>query len=153
MADQELNLRDIIARLPAGADTAHLGTDLWPRIAQTHLTRRRRRRVQRMVAAACAAAAVCAAVFVVPAWVARPVPAVDWQARAQALEMQLDALARTADADGVADAELARIDVALQAAYDRGAPANELIPLWKQRSDLLSALLVARQQQVALTRI
>lgn len=153
MAEQELNLRQIIERLPPGGGTAHLGADLWPRIAQAHLARQRRRRVQRAAGFACAAAAMFAAAIVAPTWLARPAPAIDWQARAQALEIQLDALSRTAEADGVGDTELARIDATLQAAYDRGAPANELIPLWKQRSDLLSALLVARQQQVALTRI
>jgi len=78
---------------------------------------------------------------------------VDWQARAQALEVQLNAVAARNDNNGVVDAELARIDAALQSAYDRGAATNELVPLWKQRSDLLGALLTARQQQVTLTRI
>jgi hypothetical protein len=152
MAEQELNLRDIIGRLPPGADMTHLGADLWPRIAQAHQKRLLRRRTQRAAVIGTAAVMLVVAVTV-PAWFARPAPAIDWQARAQALEIQLNALAGTVDADDVADAELARIDVALQAAYDRAAPANELVPLWKQRSDLLSALLVARQQQVTLTRI
>ena len=51
------------------------------------------------------------------------------------------------------EAELARVDRALQAAYDHGARKNELLPLWKQRSELLSLLLAVRQQQLALTRI
>ena len=37
-------------------------------------------------------------------------------------------------------------------AYDRGANKTELVPLWKQRSELLG-LLLGRQQQLALTRI
>jgi hypothetical protein len=49
--------------------------------------------------------------------------------------------------------ELARVDFALQSAYDRGADKSELAPLWKQRSELLSVLLAARQQKLALTRI
>lgn len=153
MAEQELNLRDIIGRLPPSADTAHLAADLWPRIAAAHLARQRRRRAQRWTAVAFAAAAAFAAVVVVPPWLAKPAAAVDWQARAQALEMQLNALSAPSDAGDIVDTELARIDDALQAAYDRGAAANELAPLWKQRSDLLSALLSARQQQVRLTRI
>ena len=48
---------------------------------------------------------------------------------------------------------LQRIDSALQAAYDRGARANELAPLWKERSELLSTLLAVRQQSAAITRI
>jgi len=100
-----------------------------------------------------AAAAVFALALAVPAWLMKAAPAVDWQARAQALEVQLNAVAARSDNNGVVDAELARIDAALQSAYDRGAATNELVPLWKQRSDLLSALLTARQQQVTLTRI
>jgi hypothetical protein len=85
----------------------------------------------------------------------REPPAVDWQARAQALEMQLnDALAqRDLPVSVDTEEELERVDLALQAAYDRGANKTELVPLWKQRSELLSLLLAARQQQLALTRI
>ena len=81
--------------------------------------------------------------------------AVDWQARAQALEMQLnEALAqRDLPMAGDTEEELERVDLALQSAYDRGANKTELVPLWKQRSELLSLLLAARQQQLALTRI
>jgi hypothetical protein len=86
-------------------------------------------------------------------WLTRPAAPVDWQARAQALEIQLAAYSVPADSSSTVDTELARIDASLQAAYDRGAPANELVPLWKQRSELLGALLIARQQQVTLTRI
>jgi len=152
MAEQELTLHEIVQRLPS-AETAHVGTDLWPRIAAMHSARQRRRRLQRWTGGALAAAALLALAIIGPAWLARPTPAVDWQARAQALEIQLNALAARGDANGTVDAELVRIDASLQAAYDRGAPSNELIPLWKQRSDLLGALLSARQQQVRLTRI
>jgi len=151
MAEQELNLHDIVRRLPA-AETAHVSADLWPRIAAAHLARQQRRRAQRWAGGALAAAALLALAIIGPAWFATP-PAIDWQARAQALELQLNALAARGDANGTVDAELVRIDASLQAAYDRGAPANEVIPLWKQRSDLLGALLSARQQQVRLTRI
>lgn len=153
MAEQELRLRDIVQRLPVSADTAHVGADLWPRIAAAHLLRQRRRRALRVGGFALAAVAVLTLAVAGPGWFARSTPAVDWQARAQALEVQLDALASRSDDNSIVDAELARIDASLQAAYDRRAPADELIPLWKQRSDLLSALLTARQQQLALTRI
>ena len=152
MAEQELNLHAIVRRLPA-AETAHVSADLWPRIAAAHQERQRRRRVQRLAGVSLAVAAVLTLAVTGPMWLTRPTAVVDWQARAQALEIQLNALAARGDANGMVDAELVRIDAALQSAYDRGAPANELIPLWKQRSDLLSALLSARQQQVTLTRI
>jgi hypothetical protein len=155
MAETELTLRDIVQRLPQ-ADASHLpAPDLWPRIAAAHLARSRRRRVQRYAAGGLLAASVLLATLVTSNWLAKSAPNVDWQARAQALELQLNALSASADSGNpiVVQAELARVDSALQAAYDRGATANELTPLWKQRSDLLSALLVARQQQVALTRI
>ena len=152
MAEQELNLHEIVQRLPS-AETTHVGVDLWPRIAQAHLARQQRRRRQRWTGAGLAAAALLALAVLGPVWLAKPTPAIDWQARAQALEIQLNALAARGDANGTVDAELVRIDAALQAAYDRSAPANELTPLWKQRSDLLGTLLSARQQQVRLTRI
>jgi len=152
MAEQELTLHEIVQRLPH-AETAQVGADLWPRIAAAHLQRLRRRRVRRLAGYGLAAAAVVAVALAVPAWLVKSAPAVDWQARAQALEVQLDAMAARSDNNGVVDAELARIDAALQSAYDRGAAKNELVPLWKQRSDLLGALLTARQQQVTLTRI
>ena len=152
MAEQELTLREIVQRLPH-AETAQVGADLWPCIAATHLQRLRRRRTRRLAGFGLAAAAVVAVTIAVPAWLVKSAPAVDWQARAQALEVQLNAVAARSDSNGVVDAELARIDAALQSAYDRGAAKNELVPLWKQRSDLLGALLTARQQQVTLTRI
>jgi len=152
MAEPELSLHEIVQRLPA-TETAHVGADLWPRIAATQLARQRRRRLQRWSGGGLAAAAVLALAVIGPAWLAKPTPAIDWQARAQALEIQLDALTARGDANSSVDTELVRIDAALQAAYDRSAPANELIPLWKQRSDLLGTLLTARQQQVRLTRI
>jgi hypothetical protein len=152
MAEQELTLHEIVQRLPH-VETAHVGADLWPRIAASHLQRQRRRRVQRLTGLGIAAVAVFALALAVPTWLMKSSPAVDWQARAQALEVQLNALAARSDNNGVVDTELARIDAALQSAYDRGAANNELVPLWKQRSDLLGALLTARQQQVTLTRI
>ena len=87
----------------------------------------------------------------------RETPAVDWQARAQALEIQLNQVSAASQASlpltSDTEVELARVDRTLQAAYDRGARKNELLPLWKQRSELLSLLLAVRQQQLALTRI
>jgi len=152
MVEPELNLRDIAARLPAGP-AFMASADLWPRIAAEHLARRGRRRARRAAAATGACVLVAAALaFTWP--VRNSPPGVDWQARAQALEIELNA-ARAVSPVLAADAEteIARVDSALQAAYDRGAQATELAGLWKKRSELLSALLAARQQQLVLTRI
>jgi hypothetical protein len=151
----ELNFRDIAEVLPASPSFL-AGGDLWPRIAAAHLARRRTRRIRRFAVGGTAMALLIAVSFL--AWQApREAPAVDWQARAQALEIQLNqANAASQTRPPFAsdtEVELARVDRTLQAAYDRGAHKNELLPLWKQRSELLSLLLAVRQQQLALTRI
>lgn len=160
MFEQELNLRDIAQRLPLQASRVHApSVELWPRIAAAHLQRHRRRRVRRFAGAGLVLAAGLAIVALVPTWSPKTAADVDWQARAQALEMQLHAVAVSGSAgaldteSGNTLSELARIDGALQKAYDSGAQSSELVPLWKQRSELLSALLTARRQQLALTRI
>jgi hypothetical protein len=128
--------------------------DLWQRIATAHVARKRRRAIQRVAGAGSAAVLIIAMVTAGVIKLREPA-AVDWQARAQALELQLnDALAqRDLPMSGDTEEELERVDLALQSAYDRGANKTELVPLWKQRSELLSLLLAARQQQLALTRI
>jgi len=117
-----------------------------------------------------AGSAVCAALLASAALVGLHVPAdalnrgtqIDWQARAQALELQLQALRHerdssdamtTATAPDPAAIELESIDHRLQAAYEHGAYANELVPLWKRRSELLDTLIVARKEGLKLTRI
>ena len=77
-------------------------------------------------------------------------------ARAQALELQLDAMPTPAASDPLAqlaESELAHLDGNLQAAYDRGAAPRDLDPLWQRRSELLDALLSVRRQQVLSSRI
>jgi hypothetical protein len=101
------------------------------------------------------------AVLVVPKWLAPSATErdVDWQARAQALELQLRALRDStgAHADNAgaleAQAEIARVDDALQAAYDTGAERDQLELLWKRRSELLGALISVRQRHVEISRI
>jgi hypothetical protein len=44
------------------------------------------------------------------------------------------------------------IDTALQAAYDRGARAEELQPLWQQRNQALRGLILSARSD-AVTRI
>ena len=150
-----MNFREFAQRLadtPAGEPPA----DLWPRIALAHLARRQRRRRQRI-----AGAGFVLLAGLVVGLIAARIPgtsATDWEARAQALEIQLQAGATAVDRRDNplaldTESELARVDGALQAAYDHGARKSELVPLWKQRSELLSALLVARKQSLAVTRI
>lgn len=154
MNEQELNFRDLAARLPASA-TAHMPpADLWPRIAAAHAGRRRKRRWRRLGAGALALVATLA--YTAFAWRHAASPAIDWQARAQALELQLDALPMPAANDPMArlaESELAHLDDSLQAAYDRGAPPHDLGPLWRRRSELLDALLSVRRQRVLPSQI
>lgn len=148
----ELNFSDL-ADTAAAPAMLPPSADLWSRIAAAHRARRRRRTVLR-VAGVGSAAVLLIAVVTLGVHSMRE-PTVDWQARAQALELQLnEAIAqRSAPLSSDTQEELARVDFALQSAYDRGANKSELAPLWKQRSELLSVLLAARQQQLALTRI
>jgi hypothetical protein len=151
----ELNFRDIAENLPASPSFL-AGGDLWPRIAAAHATRNRTRKIRRFaVGGSSMALLIAVAMF---GWQSpHEAPAVDWQARAQALEIQLNQANAASQASlplsSDTEVELARVDRTLQAAYDRGARKNELLPLWKQRSELLSLLLAVRQQQLALTRI
>ncbi len=155
MSTQELNFHALAQRL-AAAPVSEPAPDLWSRIERAHLSRRQRRRQLRFAGASFA---VIAGVAVFLAASRLPEAAgTDWQARAQALEMQLHARAlSTAEIDNPlsldTESELARVDGALQTAYDHGATKGELVPLWKQRSELLSALLAARRQSLAVTRI
>jgi hypothetical protein len=109
------------------------------------------------IAAASTAFAVLAVLLAQPVW-RRAVPdaAIDWHARAQALELQLDALPLPVSADPathLTESELARVDRHLQSAYDRGAQASEISPLWRRRSELLNVLLAVRRQKILSTRI
>lgn len=149
MAETQLNLAAILARLPSNVTPLATPPELWPRIAAAHAARQQRRRRLRNGAALCAVAmfALGTGAFV---WRAAHSPTIDWQARAQALELQLDALPLPAAGDLTAQpsvGELSRIDQALQAAYDNGARASEITPLWQRRSELLETLLLVRRQQ------
>jgi hypothetical protein len=148
MSTDQLNFSELARGLEAGAEAA---ADLWPRILVAHTQRRRRRLRVRVASVLLAGMTGTAVLFMLPP----SVPGTDWQARAQALEIELRAYPTDmVDADArEARSGLQRIDSALQAAYDRGAHANELGPLWKERSELLSTLLAVRQQSAAITRI
>ncbi|MGB0132880.1 hypothetical protein, partial [Dokdonella sp.] len=63
-----------------------------------------------------------------------------WQSHSQALELEWQRMSRSTP-DPRARTELRLIDLELQTAYDRGATADELVPLWKLRSDALRELI------------
>lgn len=155
MSEHESNFRDLAAHLPASMAAHVPPADLWPRIAATHSQRRQQRRRRRLAAGGGVFALIAALAFTTISW-RHAAPAIDWQARAQALELQLDAMPTPAASDPLAqlaESELAHLDGNLQAAYDRGAAPRDLDPLWQRRSELLDALLSVRRQQVLSSRI
>jgi hypothetical protein len=161
MTEDESTFRVVNARL----QTAVLRTiqppgDLWARIESAHAYRSHRRRLQRMLGAGFFMVLLICGTAMGTRWYLSAGShggEVDWQARAQALELQLQALESPRDTTSVGvgqvESELAQVDRSLQSAYDRGTYTNELIPLWKRRSELLDTLLVARRQRLALTSI
>jgi hypothetical protein len=79
-----------------------------------------------------------------------------WVARSRGLEQALARVRPASEApDGAAalEADLARVDRALQAAYDRGADTRELAPLWQQRTDTLDSLVTAYRSRDGVVRI
>lgn len=158
-----MSWQDLTSRFPSAARFDDLpvvepSADLWQRIEQAHRARirsARRRRIGAMGAFSVAVALIAGGVAVQTMRM-HSGGAIDWQARAQALELQLRALdagqpveARGGDADG----ELVRVDAALQAAYDNGGDRQQLDALWKRRSELLNVLVRARTQNLEISRI
>ena len=79
-----------------------------------------------------------------------------WLERSRSLEQELSRLRLASDAPGGTvglEAELARIDRALQAAYDRGATPAELAPLWQQRTATLDSLVTTWRRRDHVVRI
>ncbi len=150
MKQSDLQFADILGYVPDRPQSAEDAKRLWSRIADEHLTRKRRRLRRRIgfatVLTTCAVVGVFVGLQRFPAHAQ-----IDWQARAQALELQLDALGSNTSAllpvgsDADLHYSLNRVDRALQAAYDRHASNAELSSLWKRRSELLNTLLVARR--------
>lgn len=118
---------------------------LWQRIVATHASRQRRRRIGGAGFAA-VAAAVFAAVLLVPRTPPAPV-AIDAVAAGERESRMLEDewLRLAPDARPLPSARLRAIDAALQAAYDRGAPGDEVAPLWRQRNQALRGLIVRAQ--------
>ena len=134
--------------------------DLWSRIESAHARRTIRRRLRRGTGAVFLIAVLICGAAMGTRWhlsAGSTGREIDWQARAQALELQLQAVesprGTSSAAIGQVESELAQVDRSLQNAYDRKSYTNELIPLWKRRSELLDTLLVARKQGLALTSI
>jgi len=151
MNETELRLSSIIGPMHEVDWSSTANDRVWSRIATTY-RRRRRQRALRLVGGAL----VLSSCLIVTGLVYLPGSAgradINWQARAQALELQLDALSSAGSSAAPASAmdvslqsSLSRLDSRLQAAYDRGAAPDELSSLWKQRSELLSDLLRARK--------
>lgn len=138
--------------------------DLWTRIEAAHSTRVRRRRLHRFAAGSVIGAVLVGAIALGGLHISPVVPGrgadVDWQARAQALELQLQVLERANPAAAVAAyaanpaaSELVDVDQRLQSAYEHGKYTNELAPLWKRRSELLDTLIAARKEGLTLASI
>lgn len=150
MREQLLNdetLHPVLAQLPEfGANP-----DLWSRIVAAHAKQRPAPRRYRWIAVAAAAAVVAGVILTLPRTKTETV-ALEGQRESQALENEWRALA-PASARPTGDiARLYLIDAALQAAYDRGAQADELQPLWKQRNEALRGLILTASTD-AVTRI
>lgn len=164
MSESELTFQQLAHRLRLDQlPQAEPSAELWPRIAGAHRLRLQQARVRRL-GAWCGGAGVLLVVGLIGAsggWFGRAQPSggVDWQARAQALELQLRALnavaSRPVDAatGGEAQDELVLVDAALQAAYDEGAVQERVTALWKRRSELLDALVSARRHNMQISRI
>lgn len=116
---------------------------LWSKIQSRRsqqLARRRQR--NRWVASGLAAAALLCVVAVsrVQLGQSQPDQVAIWQGHSQALEQEWLAMSRSTP-DPRTRTELRLIDLELQTAYDRGATADELIPLWKLRNEALRELI------------
>jgi hypothetical protein len=109
-----------------------------------------------------AAAALAAGVFAVAlgGWRgAQPVDAAatsPWASASRTLESELLMARSSAQATPAAlsaEAELARLDGVIQAAYDRGADSAELESLWRTRSMVLRTLLASYRNPESVVRI
>lgn len=149
MSEPQLSFNTLAQRLQGSTlPIAEPAPDLWPRIVERHARARQRARRRRALAAG-AALVLLLAVFVGAVLRARHTDGeIDWQARAQALELRLHAVEPGAAAAAATDTEeqLAQLDALLQAAYDNGADHSEVVALWKRRSELLDVLLRVRQR-------
>lgn len=137
---------------------AQASAALWSRISIAHAQRVSRRRWQRLSVGAVLAVLVVSMALVYPRHTQHEPERIDWQARAQALELQLamlqseHAAVASVGSDDVTS-ELETVDQRLRTAYEKGPPTEDVSPLWQRRSELLDTLLAARKQGLALTHI
>lgn len=150
MAEPELNLRSLrLGALPEFDPPPQL----WERIEQAHGRRQRQRRVLRWGSALAACLALAAVMALAPQGGApQPDPLVHVEQRSHELEQIYAGLA-SPSTPLESELELHAVELALQQAYDRGAAAAELLPLWQQRNELLSSLIALSADGARLTRI
>jgi hypothetical protein len=142
-------LHPVLAELPEFAPSA----ELWTRIEKAHANARGTRRPQRWLAIAATVAVIVGAITLFPRE-QRASNLSEGQRESQSLEREWQALA-LAPSGTRPTAGLARlhvIDAALQSAYDRGARADELQPLWKERNAALRGLILTAGTE-SVTRI
>ncbi|TLY51487.1 MAG: hypothetical protein E6K53_07170 [Gammaproteobacteria bacterium] len=153
-----MNTNSPLIGVPAHRLDAQTSAALWSRISTAHTRRVSRRRWQRLGIGAALVVAVASAALIYPSHTLREREHIDWQARAQALELQLAVLQSehaavvSVGADDITS-ELDAVDQRLRSAYESGPPSVDVSPLWQRRSELLDTLLAARKQGLALTRI
>ena len=153
-----MNTHSPLTAMPEQTLDAQSSAALWSRISATHARRVSRRRWQRLGLGTALTVAIASAALFYPHHAAREQEHIDWQARAQALELQLAVLqsehaaVASAGADDIT-AELDAVDQRLRSAYESGPPTVDVSPLWQRRSELLDTLLAARKQGIALTHI
>jgi hypothetical protein len=150
------NLERTLARLPE-FDPTGAG---WLGVMAARRARAGMRRRRAATGFAVAAAAMLALAIALPLRVVAPGADVDdalatQVQRSRRLEQDLS---RARGAGGnvaliAVEADLARVDGALQAAYDRGAGPVELEPLWRERTAALETLLAGYRHPDTLIRI
>jgi len=138
--------------------------DLWERIAAAHAVRVRQRRLRVVLSFAAAAALALVVLWRLPHDASAPglaqshdpaaLELAHLQNESQSLERELVALVPAEQPGSAAtEAELERVERSMQLAYDHAANTNELVPLWKQRKDLLTVLVAMRRQGVMVSSI
>lgn len=151
MAEPELSLKTLrLAALPEFDPPPQL----WARIEAAHRRRQRRRRIVQWGAGMAAALVFAALVTLLPSAPTVPAgstPLAQLQRQSHELEQRYAGLEAATAADG--ETELRTVELALQRAYDRGASAEELLPLWQQRNEVLSSLIAVAADGAQLTRI
>lgn len=148
MAEPELSLQSLrLDALPEFEPPA----SLWPRIQQAHARRLRRRRLLRWSAAAAVVVGVALGIGLQRSPTDHTLAQLEADSRA--LEQAYAQLPHAVDIALDGELELRVLERSLQRAYDRGASAEELLPLWRQRVELLGSLIAVSAEGAQLTRI